>query len=105
MNTNLQRRASEFRRDVGVALLISAAVQGAFTVAMALPGTMLATSGRFVLGMISVPVSALCGTLFFRSRHRESSGTRLVLLFFGLALMIVVAGFLLSIVTGNYDLP
>jgi hypothetical protein len=106
MDTSIERReASRFRRDIGIAVLIALALQGMFTAALALPETSLAIAPRFVVGLISVPFSALCGTLLLRSRHRERRVAQMVLLFGGLMVIVVVAGLVFSAATGNYDLP
>jgi hypothetical protein len=99
------RRRPQFRRDLGLAILIALAVQSAFTVLLALPETDLPVTARLILGVSSVPLSALCGTLFIRLHHRHLSGAQLTLLFGGLAVVVVVVGFLVSAATGNYDLP
>ena len=105
MDTSRGRRPSQFRRDIGLAIVIALAVQSAFTAALALPETVLSVLPRFILGLSSVPLSALCGTLFFRGTHRERPGAHLAVLFCSLVAIIVVAGFLFSAATGNYDLP
>jgi FtsH-binding integral membrane protein len=105
MDTSIERRTSQFRRDIGLAIAIALAVQGAFTAALALPEFALGATPRLIVGLSSVPLSALCGTLFFRRRHRARPGAHLMLLFFSLVVIIVAAGFLFSAITGNYDLP
>src|SRR5687768_5574861 len=105
MDTSIVRRTSQFRRDIGLAIAIALAVQGGFTAALALPESALGATPRLIVGLSSVPLSALCGTLFFRRRHQQRPGAHLVLLFFSLVVIIVAAGFLFSAITGNYDLP
>ena len=105
MDTSIERRRSQFRRDIVLATAIALAVQGAFAAALMLPETVLGVSSRFILGVVSVPLSALVGTLFFRGRQPERPALHSVLLFCGLVVIIVVAGFGFSAATGNYDLP
>ena len=105
MDTSIARRRSQFRRDIGLAVVIALAVQGAFTAALSLPETVLSVPSRFIIGLVSVPLSATFGTLFVRRRHPERPGASSVLLFFSLVVIIVGAGFLFSAITGNYDLP
>jgi FtsH-binding integral membrane protein len=105
MDTSIARRRSQFRRDISFALVLALAVQGAFTAALSLPETVLSVPSRFILGLVSVPLSATVGTLFVRRRHAERAGASLVVLFFSLVVIIVGAGFLFSAMTGDYDLP
>lgn len=100
-----ERGRTQFRRDVGIAVLITLAVQSLFTVVLALPESVLAATPRLIVGWSSVPLSALCGTLFVRSHHRHSPGAQLALLFGSLVAIVVVAGLVFSAATGNYDLP
>ena len=87
------------------AILIAFAVQAIFTSTLLLPVTILPVPMRFVVGVLSVPLSALVGTLMFRRRHPDSSFGRKALVFGGLVVLIVAAGLLFSVATGNYDLP
>ena len=105
MDTSIERQRARYRRDLGLAVVFALVVQAAFTAALTLPETRLAVPLRLILGLASVPISALCGTLFLRGRQPERRGVRLVLLFWGLVVIIVLAGFLFSAATGNYDLP
>ena len=105
MNTTLDRAASQFRRQVGIAIVIALAVQGVFLLALALPETILPVAPRLALGVLSVPFSALCGTLFLRWHHPGRPIRQMALLFVVIALVIVIAGLLFSALTGNYDLP
>lgn len=104
MDPSIQQR-SRYRRDLGIAVVIALIVQAVFTVALTLPETLLSVPLRLVLGLGSVPISALSGTLFFRGHQPDRRGGHSVLLFCGLVVIIVVAGFLFSAATGNYDLP
>jgi hypothetical protein len=99
------RRRPQFRRDLGLAMLIALAVQSAFTILLALPDINLPVTARLIVGLSSVPLSALCGTLFIRRHHRNLFHTQLALVFGGLAVVVVVVAFLVSAATGNYDLP
>jgi hypothetical protein len=98
-------RTSQFRKDFGLGILIALAVQAVFTWALTLPETVLAPSARLIMGLASVPLSAFCGTLFVRRRHAGRPGAHLALVFFGLGAILVLAGFVFSAMTGNYDLP
>jgi hypothetical protein len=100
-----RKRASKFPKYFGLAFVIALAVQAIFTWAFTLPETRLAPSPRLILGLVSVPFSAFCGTLFVRSRHRDRTRMQLTLVFFGLGVIVILAGFLFSAMTGNYDLP
>ena len=88
-----------------LACLTALAVQAIFSAALLLPVTVVPVSMRFALGLVSVPLSALCGTLMFRRRHPQSSVRRRALVFYGLIVLIVAVGLLFSAATGNYDLP
>lgn len=101
----MKYRGPHVRRDITLAIVIALAVQGAFTAALTLPESVIGVPQRMIVGLSSVPFSALCATLFFRRRQHGRPAVQMVLLFCGLVAIIVVAGFVVSAATGNYDLP
>ena len=88
-----------------LAILVALAVQAVFAAVQLLPETILMPAARLVIGLISVPISAFCGTLVFRRRRPDGSLRHLAMLFVGLVVILVIAGLIVSALTGYYDLP
>ena len=61
-----------------VAIQTALLVQATFIAALLLPETIVPIAMRFSVGVISVPVSALCGTIMFGRRNPGSSPGRKV---------------------------
>jgi hypothetical protein len=90
---------------MALAILVALAVQGLFTAVQFVPETVFPPAARLAIGLVSVPFSALCGTLVFRRRRPDRSLMHLAMLFLVLLVIIVVAGLIVSVATGRYDLP